>query len=508
MANVRAGVAYIDVRLGSIERFKRELKDKVEDIGKESGEKIGTDLGDGIDKGSRKSIPEAAKKVSNRFTNRFGENLVRSGQILRVGFVAWLLPAAIAVGPFIGSVIGAGIVAGIPLAVIAGGIALIAKDSVIKKAWDELGKRITTDLTRAASSMIQPTLQATDIVRKAWKDSLKDINAIFFNASMFIIPLTKGITEGLGFIIKGIGEVVKNAGPVIKILSDGFARLGKAIGEMLAKIASDPEAIKGMGDALEDLIGILVLTIEWFGNFIVSAARAYSQFKESWGAIKEWFSTVIVPSLKRAADQAVAVWRGFNRFIDSLPGWFRDRWNSLVGIISNALSKCVGTTLAIGARIVTAAVGITKKVTDAFTGMAGRLFSAGYNAMMGFFRGIASMAGAIIGKARDIANSVVSTIKGALQIFSPSRVMADLGKMTMLGFEKGMENNPIDINSYLPKGIPPTVGVEFGSPKNPLMDKDSNAALYIDNYIANENVDPWRQAEDWYFMVSARGGIA
>ena len=86
---------------------------------------------------------------------------------------------------------------------------------------------------------------------------------------------------------------------------------------MLTKITSDPEAIEGMTDALEDLIGVLVLVIQWFGNFIVSASRAYAQFKDAWGSIKSWFAGTIVPSLQRSAQQAVAVWGVFNRFIDS-----------------------------------------------------------------------------------------------------------------------------------------------------------------------------------------------
>lgn len=508
MANIRAGVAYIDVRLGSIERFKTELKEKIEKVGKESGEKIGTDLGDGISKGSKSSIPKVAKETSDRFSKRFGENLVRSGQILRVGMIAWLLPAAVAAGPFIGGVLGAGIVAGIPLAVIGAGIALVAKDPNIAKAGKDIGQMIMNDLKFAASNFVDPLLEAMKILKNTWKENLTDINGIFFNASAFIIPLTTGIADAISFIIKGVADLVRGAGPVIKILSDGIARLGKAIGEMLTKITSDPEAVKGMGDALEDLIGILVLVIGWLGNFIVSASRAYSQFKESWGAIKAWFSGVIVPSLKRAADQAVAVWQGFNKWIDSLPGWFRDRWNSLVGIVNGALSKVVGGTVSYGARIVGAVKGWVSGVISAVGGLAGRLYSAGVNAMLGFLNGIASIGGRIIQKARDIANSVANTIKAALSIFSPSRVMEKLGKYTMLGFEKGMEKNPVDINSYLPKGIPATVGIDFGSPKEPQMDKDANAALSIENYYANDNVNPWRQAEDWYFMVSARGGVA
>lgn len=508
MANVRAGVAYVDVRLGSIERFKKELKEKIESVGQETGTKIGTELGEGIEKGSAKSVPKAARKTSERFSQDFGKNLVRSGQVLRVGLIAWLAPAVVAAGPFIGGVLGSAIVAGLPIGVIAGGIALIAKHPVITKAWQDLSGLVVKDLKFAASSMIQPTQVAIGIMTKAWKDMNKEINAIFFNSAAFIVPLTTGITDGLKFIIQGIDDLVRNAGPVIKVLSDGFTRLGKAIGEMLTKISSDPEAIKGMSDALEDFIGLLVLVIAWLGNFIVSASRAYSQFKESWGAIKEWFSTVIVPSLKRAADQAVAVWNGFMNWINGLPKWFRDRWNSLTGIVSSALANTVGVTVSFGARIVRAVIGWVNGVVSAVGGLAGRLFSAGFNAMLGFFNGISSMGGRIIQRARDIANSVASTIASALAIFSPSRVMMDLGKMTMLGFEKGMEKNPVDINSYLPKGIPTQVGVDFGSPRDPQMDKDPNAALHIDNYYANENVDPWRQAEDWYFMVSARGGVA
>ena len=508
MGNIRAGVAYIDVRLGSIERFKKDLKDRIETIGKESGEKIGTDLGTGIEAGSKKSIPEVAKKTSDRFSKRFGENLVRSGQILRVGFIAWLLPAAIAAGPFIGGVLGAGIIAGIPLAVIGGGIALVAKDQRIKKAGEDIGKMITADLTKAASTFIHPLLISMDILKKAWKTNLKDINGIFFNAAAFIIPLTTGISDGITAVIKGVADVVRNAGPVIKILADGFRRIGVAIGEMLTKISEDPEAIKGMGDALEDLIGIIVLVIGWLGNFIVSASRAYSQFKESWGAIKDWFSSVIVPSLKRAADQAVAVWNGFNKFIDSLPGWAKARWDAVYKAVRDALNKTNGAVVSIGASIVAKAKGIWDGIVKTVGGLPGRLFNAGVSAMMGFFNGIASIGGRIIQKARDIANSVADTIRNALSIFSPSRVMEKLGKFTMLGFEKGLSKTPVDINSYLPKGIPATVGIDFGSPKAPQMDRDANAALHIDNYYANDNVDPWRQSEDWYFMVSARGGIA
>lgn len=72
-------------------------------------------------------------------------------------------------------------------------------------------------------------------------------------------------------------------------------------------------------------------------------------------------------------------------------------------------------------------------------------FNAGVNAGRGFYNGLASMSGSIISLAQSIANSVSATIRSALSIHSPSRVMEKLGMYTGQGLEYGMADKVRDI---------------------------------------------------------------
>src|SRR5699024_10798255 len=64
--------------------------------------------------------------------------------------------------------------------------------------------------------------------------------------------------------------------------------------------------------------------------------------------------------------------------------------------------------------------------------------SAGLNAGYGFQRGLASTRGSIMGTARGIASSVSATIRSALSIHSPSRVLMKLGSFAGEGLDVGL----------------------------------------------------------------------
>ncbi|MNW59441.1 hypothetical protein D3C74_373570 [compost metagenome] len=58
--------------------------------------------------------------------------------------------------------------------------------------------------------------------------------------------------------------------------------------------------------------------------------------------------------------------------------------------------------------------------------------------MQGLLNGLSSMQGAVTAKAREIANSVRTTMQKALDIHSPSREMAWIGEMAGQGLVQGM----------------------------------------------------------------------
>ena len=64
----------------------------------------------------------------------------------------------------------------------------------------------------------------------------------------------------------------------------------------------------------------------------------------------------------------------------------------------------------------------------------------GVDAMQGLLDGLSSMQSALYAKAQSIADNIANTIKSALDINSPSKVMFELGGYTMQGFQNGLES--------------------------------------------------------------------
>lgn len=84
---------------------------------------------------------------------------------------------------------------------------------------------------------------------------------------------------------------------------------------------------------------------------------------------------------------------------------------------------------------------LSSRLTGAFSGLSGSLTSIASNAMSGLQRGLQSRVGGIMNTARSIASSVTSTIKGALKIQSPSKIMAEIGYEIIRGLDVGIKSN-------------------------------------------------------------------
>lgn len=80
----------------------------------------------------------------------------------------------------------------------------------------------------------------------------------------------------------------------------------------------------------------------------------------------------------------------------------------------------------------------SSQISSAFNALNGQLYTAGIFAMAGLSSGISSGAGRAIAAARSVANSVSSTIRKALKIHSPSRVMVSIGEYITQGLAKGI----------------------------------------------------------------------
>ncbi len=103
---------------------------------------------------------------------------------------------------------------------------------------------------------------------------------------------------------------------------------------------------------------------------------------------------------------------------------------------SNARSKMLNTVSS-----------MRRSLVSTMNSIQGSMYNAGYNAGIGFNNGLVSMQGRIMQNARNIAWNVSNTIRSALSIHSPSRVMMGLGSYAGEGLAIGLEKSKRYVNS-------------------------------------------------------------
>ena len=106
-----------------------------------------------------------------------------------------------------------------------------------------------------------------------------------------------------------------------------------------------------------------------------------------------------------------------------------------------AATGMAGFQMAIAAGMILAAATArsgSAQIVSAFSGLRGQLQSAGMHAMSGLAAGINAGAGSAIAAANSVANQVAATVRKALDIHSPSRVMMAVGGFVSAGLAKGI----------------------------------------------------------------------
>lgn len=86
----------------------------------------------------------------------------------------------------------------------------------------------------------------------------------------------------------------------------------------------------------------------------------------------------------------------------------------------------------------TIAKGAVDKVWGELKSLGGKLLQAGRDAIQGLINGMGEKIGAAVAKAQELAGKVISAVKGAFDIHSPSRVMKALGGYAGEGFALGL----------------------------------------------------------------------
>lgn len=125
--------------------------------------------------------------------------------------------------------------------------------------------------------------------------------------------------------------------------------------------------------------------------------------------------------------------------IDNLPLFIEAGFKLLGGLIAGILNALPV--------LLMRANEIVVDLVEYFKGMPKMMWDCGKNLIQGLWNGIKSAKDWVLDKIAGIGNSIMKKIKGIFGIHSPSTEFAWVGKMNMLGLEKGMEDMKGQVNS-------------------------------------------------------------
>ncbi|MGW8357406.1 phage tail protein [Streptomyces wedmorensis] len=284
-------------------------------------------------------------------------------------------------------------------------------------------------------------------------DILEDLSEAFDK-----LTASKEFQTILGELAKTADTLVATALPLIQ---EAFVQLGPVI-EELAPVVRDfvaaigPELIpliQQLGPILVDIalilkeqlplaielasaaIGVLSFALDIVGKGMELAKGASEVFSDF---LNSDFANAMGSASDAAVENSDEIQSAFIHWTAEAGRLVSGFQDTLSDFSSNVRETLVGGFVAAFNETLGNVQDFVGKFIGAIAGLPDRAYGIGLDIMNGLAGGLTAGITRVLGIANDIANRVTSTIKGALDIRSPSKVMIQVGKDVDKGLELGM----------------------------------------------------------------------
>lgn len=427
---------------------------------------------------------------------------------IAAGIAAVLTPVGLVIAAIVA--VGAAIAAVIVWWTKFGG-AQSAVGQAIKSFWNGLYDNVIGPIVDGFKALWQGVLDAFNQIKGAigsntgaWKSWGGFLKRIFDFVKAYVQAWAtalgtyfKGFLNVLGYIVRAIGSLISGIIKIFKGLTDFLA--GVFTGDWSRALNGLKEIWDGIWDAV---YGTLANLSKALGNLVLTIYHTIIDFFKK--LYDELVGHSIVPDMVKGIiswfNKLTAPIRSVFSIISGIVRGFASAVSAFVKFVADGVKSSISWWMS-----------LPGKIKSALSGAASWLYNTGKNIVHGLVNGVKSMAGYLKDAILNlIPGPVRSIVSNALGIASPSKVFREYGRNVVQGFVLGISGEQRNLyNSLSSFSDPPRFEQINGSPASPLTSASGNAAaLSIENYYANDNVDPWRQAEDWYFLVTSRGGVA
>lgn len=330
------------------------------------------------------------------------------------------------------------------------------RDSAFE-ATGGIGTAITNMNSRIAAGLAEMIGAVEKGLQKAGLGNLSTIfSNIGSNIKNILISLAPYITKAVILLSQFGSWIIKNKDwlgaiiiPLVTFITT-FATIGKIIA-----------IVKGVSTAISVLNGVLLANP--IGLVIAGIVALVAGFMYLWkhceGFRNFW----------------IGLWNGIVALFNTVIDFFKNNWQALLLLLVNPFAgafkllynNCTGfrnfvnsfvNTIvnwfkSIPGKLKSMATGIV----NVFKSIPSQMLSIGKNIVQGLWNGISGLKNWVINKVKSLGKSILNGIKGILGIHSPSTEFALVGKFSVLGLEKGFEDNEKELN----KTIEDTIGLDF-----------------------------------------------
>lgn len=227
-------------------------------------------------------------------------------------------------------------------------------------------------------------------------------------------------------IVKIVGEVVNAllepntimmlVGAVMELVGAIFVALINCVPEFI-------DFVIGLVDNLSDLV---VMFLDWIVPIVSQGLTNVINTVKNWGSNIKNFITNLWNNIKT----------GVSNFITNLKTNFSNGFNAIKTNISNVINNIKN---------------FVNNILSTLKQLPAQAQAMGHNLIAGFWNGISNMIDWVVDKVSGFADSIVSTVKKAFGIHSPSRVFRDIGDNLGTAIGMGFDDSMSEVESDMLK---------------------------------------------------------
>lgn len=321
--------------------------------------------------------------------------------------------------------------------------------------YEDLANRITSSTEQANSAVTS----GIDTINSNFEMRLGTLPA---KTDTILMNVSNSFTNAFNALGKGVDS---NLQKIVTSFTSSISRINSVSTSGLSNLSSRfSAAFNNISATVTAGTNKVVVSITNMNNrvnasFSQFASRFIATNSNMWNRFNSQSTAALNKNYSAFSSNISKLQSKFTSYSSRLKSLNTSMWNAVVSKTRQAGNSMASAYSSACNRTTSLANSMRSRLISIMYSCVGGMRSAGYNAGMGFYSGLASTRGSIMGLASSIAASVSARIRSALRIHSPSRVLMNLGSYAGEGLAVGLEkskryvNNAVDGLSNTIKGV-------------------------------------------------------